>query len=264
MKQTKSLIIGLIVIAALFVGCATAPGIDETPLVIAAVEEEPEQKSESVAADQVQAEPEKVTEPEKDNFAPVAKTIFLSSGVKDNFILYTYSDDHQFLLEEATYLARGDLVEIKKYVYENELLSESTVYNDIGEPLSVHRYTYAGRKLKTTELFLTKNETLLWSSEYVYDDDGSKAVWNLFDQSGSLLGYSRYLYDDQLGRAVRIENFSPGDVLEEYVLNTLNDDGNIAKETVYNSDDTVIQETNSSYDANGLLQSTIFFPRISA
>ena len=259
MKQAKLFIIGLIVLTVLLAGCATAPGTDETTPVAAAVEKEPEQKPEAAAADQVQTEPEKVPEPEKDQYVPVAKTIFLSNGVKDNFILYTYSDDNQFLLEEATYLARGDLEERKIYEYENGLLSQSIVYNDSGDPLSIHRYTYAGQKLATAELFLTKNETLLWSSEYVYDDDGGKAQWNLFDQTGNLLGYSHYLYDDQQGKVVRIENFSPGDVLEEYVLNIFNEDGNIVKEAVYNSDDTVIQETNSSYNEDGLLQSTEFF-----
>jgi hypothetical protein len=259
MKQIKVVFVGLIVLTALFAGCATAPGTDETLMVTAAVEKEPEQKPEAAAVDQVQAEPEKMPEPEKDQYVPVAKAIFLSNGVKDSFVLYTYSDDNQFLLEEATYLARGDLEERIIYEYENGLLSQSIVYNDIGDPLSIHRYTYADQKLATTELFLTKNETLLWSSEYVYDDDGGKAQWNLFDQTGNLLGYSRYLYDDLLGTVVRIENFSPGDVLEEYVLNTVNDDGNIVKEVVYNSDDTVIQETNSSYNEDGLLQSIEFF-----
>jgi YD repeat-containing protein len=210
----------------------------------------PEQVTEAVEAEEeVTISSEKPVIVEETVYLVEEELSWFADNVLDERKVHMYAEQSDAIMESLLYDSTGTLIERKSYQWQDgELASETTMKGDNGEILYSRRYNYRNGN-RVEALLLNEEEQLQARQSWEYDPSGNKTRWNIYDGNNVLLAYTEYRYDE--GLLSRIENYSPGGVLEELFIIEY-DNGKEVKRTELNKSNDIVAYSSYRYQ-DGLL-----------
>jgi len=250
MKKTLTPLITLLIILAVFSGCAGTP----------APSEKTDDKVPQILQEDKSAGPEIIRVP-----VLLSETKYQRNDYIDTKTVNTYEEGSDRLIKSATYDNSSVVLETSSAEYssdralfswfdrENNLLKKKMItYDKTGNVTAAVLYDNTGKQISR--------------SVYKYEADNYlKSKWEIYDSADVLLGYNEYVYEN--GNNIRTNSFSPAGTLEEYFLYkysndlmtdmshysksgkkisgavyTYNKDNLIASEIIYKGEKSVINE----------------------
>jgi YD repeat-containing protein len=227
--------------------CATTPTDDMTDTKDEGTKEEPvgdQSKDETGSG---------AREVERTIYLPSEVKIFFADGTLDRRTVTEYEEDSTRILSESVYDTLDSMVEQTVYEYTGNSVVVSTTDAD-GSLLRYMEMELDEDNRLIEERFFDDKQNIQNSSKYSYDEQGNLVSWIVLNETGLEISLTKYVYEN--GKRVRIENYSPGQKLEEYFI--LAYDGDQLKVEEFYFEDELESKTEYFYE-NGQEPSKVVY-----
>jgi len=245
-------------------GCAAAPPVNEIQEEstasgaaaeageAAAVEHKAEEAASASTAETDAAEDRPA---KREVLLPVAESRYRGDGTLEERIVFEYDSAGRLEAEVHTD-AEGELLATVVYTYQDERPLERRTLEPDGELRSYHAFEYAAGGLLSVDTLYNDQQQPQTSSRYLYDEDGRRTRWEIYDGSGRLIVYTDYLYD--AGKLSGIEIHGSDGELTDFSSASHDEEGRKTEESFYETPRKLVKTVEYVY-VDGFLESEGIF-----